>query len=474
MLLNYLLFAGLPAFAQCAPLPDSSKDLLQSLNLPVDEVGATAFSLLYGSPLVGFRQLASTSGILELDGTNVLASHATAANASLHVVVRPNVDTIYSTGAFDLSATDVVVTLPPMEDDRFYLFGFYDPYGDLFATLGSVSSSTPGRYLLRATDASCDGYEGCITSPTSIGMLLIRVEIKNNTTDVTKVAAYLSKSSLFPVNSHEPFNPPLIAADFADLSNSTALSTLEMTARLQSRAPPETARFQHAVPAILALAGIRNGSYHQPACVNLTLASALVEAAVTTFTEAPSSYPDLGNGWSVLNNTYSGSFEYGAAVVARAIVAAALYLQVTPANALYPTLGSTQTTLTDSEAYLFTFSGRPPVASNGFWSLTMYDDAGYLVANAENTYAVGDRSNITFADGDLVYNDYDGAADGTFQVLVQDAGVPPPSNWTANWLPAPAGGGSFTVTFRLYAPTAALSDGSYVYPLVTKVNAITA
>ncbi len=127
MLVHPILLAGLAAFVQAAPLPDSSNALLQSLNLPIDEVGATAFSLLYGTPLVGFRQLASTSGILELDGTNVLASHDTAANASVHVVVRPNVDTIYSTGVFDLSATDLVVTVPPMEEDRFYLFAFYDP-----------------------------------------------------------------------------------------------------------------------------------------------------------------------------------------------------------------------------------------------------------------------------------------------------------------------------------------------------------
>ncbi len=304
-------------------------------------------------------------------------------------------------------------------------------YGDLFATLGSVSASTPGEYLLRATDAHCDSYKGCITSPTPIGTLLVRVEVKNNSTDVTKVASYLSKCDLVPVNPHKPSYPPLTPADFANLSNSTALSTLEMTARLQSRAAPETARFQHAVPAILALAGIRSGSYHQPNCVNLTHASALAEAAVTAFTNSPSSFPSLGNGWSVYSSTYSGSFSSGTAIVARAVVAEQLYLQVTPANALYPTLGRKKTSLTDSKAYLFTFSGRPPVAEDGFWSLTMYNDAGYLVANAENTYAVGDRSNITFSSGGLVYNGGNGTTDGAFQVLVQDAGVPPPGNWTA-------------------------------------------
>ena len=59
----------------------------------------------------------------------------------------------------------------------------------------------------------------------------------------------------------------------------------------------------------------------------------------------------------------------------------------------------------------------------------MYDNEGYLVSNPENKWAVGDRSNITFPNGDLVYGS--GTKDGTFQVLVQDASSKPPSNWTA-------------------------------------------
>lgn len=36
-------------------------------------------------------------------------------------------DTICAEAIFDLSATDLVLTLPAMEDDRFYLAAFYDP-----------------------------------------------------------------------------------------------------------------------------------------------------------------------------------------------------------------------------------------------------------------------------------------------------------------------------------------------------------
>jgi hypothetical protein len=295
-----------------------------------------------------------------------------------------------------------------------------------------VSASAAGKYLLRSTNSSCDGYEGCITSPTVIGTLLVRVEVKNNSTDLADVDSYLLNSTLTSINPRTPSLPALTLTDFANLSNTTALSTLQLTARLESRAAPETALFQAAVPAILALAGICNGSYSQPASVNLTLASALANASASAFINAPSSYPSLGNGWSILNNSYSGSFESGTAIIPRALIAVSLYLQNTPSNALYPTLGSTQLSLTDSEAYLFTFSRKPPVADDGFWSLTIYDDDGYLVSNTENTYAVGDRSNITFPSGDLIYSN--GTKDGSFQVLVQDADVSPPSNWTTKYV----------------------------------------
>jgi hypothetical protein len=301
-------------------------------------------------------------------------------------------------------------------------------YGDNFASLGSVTASTPGNYLIRSTGSSCKGYAGCITSPTTVGSLLVRVEVKNNSTDVVDVDDYLTKSTFTSINQRQPSLPALALADFANLSNSTAISTLQLTARLESRAPPETALFRAAVPEILALAGICNGVYSKPASVNLTHAAALAEAAVTTFINTPSSSPSLGNGWSILNNSYSGSFESGTAIIPRALIAESLYLQNTPDNALYPTLGSTQLSLTGNEAYIFTFSGKPPVATFGFWSLTMYDEEGYLVANPENTYAVGDRSNITFPNGDLVYEA--GSTDASFQILVQDADVAPPSNWT--------------------------------------------
>ena len=121
----YLLLPYLFTLLKCAPLPTPSSELLSACGLTHDATGATAFALLYGSPLIQFLQLAN--GTLHYGGSNILFNHNTTATASTRNVVRPNVDTIYAEASFDLSATDLVLTLPAMEDDRFYLAAFYDP-----------------------------------------------------------------------------------------------------------------------------------------------------------------------------------------------------------------------------------------------------------------------------------------------------------------------------------------------------------
>lgn len=110
---------------QCAPLPSPCNSLLSSLGLTNDETGATAFSLLYGSPLLAFVQTATA--ILNFGESNTLYNHNTTSTPATLTVVRPNVDTIYSEAIFDLTAADLVFKLPPMEEGRFYLAAFYDP-----------------------------------------------------------------------------------------------------------------------------------------------------------------------------------------------------------------------------------------------------------------------------------------------------------------------------------------------------------
>ena len=86
----------------------------------------------------------------------------------------------------------------------------------------------------------------------------------------------------------------------------------------------------------------------------------------------------------------------------------------------------------------------PPV--NAFWSVTMYDEAGFQVANPINRFAIGDRD-------ELKYN-----VDGSLDLYLQHES--PGSDQESNWLPSPAQG-KLGVTMRLYAPKAEALDGRW-------------
>ena len=89
-----------------------------------------------------------------------------------------------------------------------------------------------------------------------------------------------------------------------------------------------------------------------------------------------------------------------------------------------------------------------------FWSLTMYDADSYLVPNAIDRYALGDRSGMKFGDGD------------SLTIVIQ--AEPPPAERQANWLPAPKQG-KFRLALRLYAPRKAVADGTWSPPPVKRV-----
>ena len=100
--------------------------------------------------------------------------------------------------------------------------------------------------------------------------------------------------------------------------------------------------------------------------------------------------------------------------------------------------------------YKVTFAQDPPV--DAFWSITMYDLPDfYLVANPIGRYSIGDRTPGLRRD-----------SDESLTIVIQHD---QPAD-TSNWLPAPAA--PFRPLLRLYQPQAAILDGTYEIPAITK------
>jgi hypothetical protein len=160
------------------------------------------------------------------------------------------------------------------------------------------------------------------------------------------------------------------------------------------------------------------------------------------------------NGWSF--TTKAGT--YGTNYIQRALVTAIGLGANRPQDAIYPT--SLKPNVIESYSgehkYVLRFpKGQlPPV--RGFWSLTMYDENMFFVANPINRYSMSVRTNPVYE------------PDGSLAIYIQNES--PGAGKEANWLPAPKG--KFHLMLRLYWPDEnppSLIDGSWKIPAVEKL-----
>lgn len=414
-------------------------------------------------------------------------------------VIKPNVDTLYSRVVLDLSQNDVVLTIPPVnETTRYFNYPVIDLFGNIIAEIGSVNGNQPGKYLIRRADdyevapgyvssnttqSLNSTYRGVVNLPTSYGTMLIRYLLFSNTTaDLDKIHAYQNASSLTNITraaGAANFTTPTLISlapngTFSGIDSPDKL--LNLSAKLVPYNQPENYTDRYRVDTTLARAGVYNGYYTAQTGINLTLAAAIANATITNDTNNPANIRQQGNDWELSTVAYQGNFgtNYGA----RAYVAIAGYQQQTVRQTLYPgykSLGFTsQASLAPNTSLLLTFSGKPKLKTTGFWSYTVYGADQYLIVNPLNRFEQGDRSyNLTYQDGSgPVYGPNANAShDGPFQVLVQNVNNTPPANWTGNWIP---GANTFSFITRWYVPEDAMTNGSYVYPKVQQIPAITA
>ena len=144
----------------------------------------------------------------------------------------------------------------------------------------------------------------------------------------------------------------------------------------------------------------------------------------------------VDNGWSMNTDTMG---VYGNYYLKRAIVSQQGLGANLPEDAIYPLNLADESgqPLDGKNKYTIHFekSEIPPV--NAFWSVTLYDDKGFQVANSINRFAVS--SWMPFQ-----YN-----ADGSLDLYFQHESPGKDKEW--NWLPAPAG--PYNLTMRSTHPS---------------------
>jgi len=442
----------------------SALGIRHAVNIVKD--GAQAY--LYGYPLVLMDATRQTHTQPETGRglVNHFAHVSGFPDHNFRQVVRPNNDTLYSNSWLDLTSEPLVLSVPDTAG-RYYVMPFMDAWTNVFASVGSrITGTETGDYLVAGPNwhGETPSDLKLIRSPTNISWLIGRIQT-NGKKDFSNVHNLQRQFFLTPLSrwGRGNANPGFfITNDNQNIaSENPSARVKQMPAgeffahlcRLMGFLPPAEA--DGPVLQILAKFGMSPGKVYdieQLGVVRRFLLKKAVEISRQKLSEMSTQDRSSENNWAVVRE---GIGVYGTAYNIRAFVALIGLGALTPAEAAYPNsqLDQNGDPLSGQHRYRIHFEAgqTPPV--DAFWSLTMYNEQGFLIDNPIRRYALGDRD-------ELQYN-----SDGSLDIFIQHQQL---TENESNWLPAPAG--KFAVTMRLYLPKAEFLSGAWQLPFIEKID----
>ncbi len=387
--------------------------------------------------------------------------------ADFRDVVRSNFDTLYSIAWLDMARDAVVVSVPDT-GGRFYLLPMLDMWSDVFASPGWRTTGTQaGHFLLTPPGWSGSVPEGMtrINAPTPTVWIIGRTKTDgpSDYEAVHKIQAGFKVTLLSdwgkaprPVEAQIDPGVDMKTAPKLQVDSMSAAKFFAYAAELLKIHPPHVT--DQPIIAQIKRIGIEPGKSFDAATLPPAVTKGLEgapESARKLMEWKVASLARVANHWSMNTDTMG---VYGNYYLKRAIVAQVGLGANLPEDAIYPlNLGDEAgRPLDGSSKYTIQFEkgAAPPV--NAFWSITLYDQDGFQVANSLNRFAVS--SWMPFK-----YN-----PDGSLTLHLQNES--PGAEREANWLPAPKG--PFNLTMRLYGPKSEALTGRWNPPPVTKVQAL--
>jgi hypothetical protein len=360
-------------------------------------------------------------------------------------IVTPANDFLYLNGWIDLGDGPVVLDIPAVEPDRYYVIELLDAFTNNFVNLSVRNAGLRGgRFVLHARGQRADVEGVPVECPTRLVWLLGRVLVKGD----EDLAAARQIARSFGLQGTQAAGPACVSqwrergdraldffqcvfdslADFPACDDESASVSMLVRAGLRERGPNDVALMPAAVQH-----GLRLGYVD---------AQRLITAFTTSRTRRSWVY-SLGLG------------RYGHDHLLRACIAMKGLGALAADEAVYTTADFDEAgePLSGSRGYELYFppGQLPPV--DAMWSLSLYGEDRFFIDNPIRRYAIGDRTH------GLKYD-----ADGGLRIPIQH--TQPASS--ANWLPAPAGG--FYLILRLYHPRTSFLEGRYAIPPVRAIN----
>jgi hypothetical protein len=373
--------------------------------------------------------------------------------------VTPNSDTPYTFMGLDLRAEPMVITVPKIEEDRYFVFQLMDLYTFNFAYIGTrATGNDGGTYLIAGPGWKGEppkGISKVIRSETDFVNVVGRTQLFNpdDLDNVKKIQAGYKLQSLSAFEGEQPLPEPKTdwirpIAPAEQKTNPEFYDVLSFLLQFTPIHPSETelrARFEKL--------GLQPGRKFDVAGLSRDMKTALVEGMKQGQKQIDDrraiAKGDSANFFGTrefLKNDFvarAAGTQVGIGANSKEEALYPIYEKDAAGNALDGTKGR----------YTLHFKGGdfPPV--DAFWSLTMYDlPAQLLVENPIDRYLINSP----------MLPNLKTDKDGGLTIYIQHDN--PGKDKEANWLPAPAG--PFMMAMRYYLPKQELLSGAWKSPEV--------
>ena len=369
-------------------------------------------------------------------------------------VATPNADFLYSQAWLDLSKGPVVLTVPDTKG-RYYLLALLDGYTNVVSSIGKRTTGTEKRQFAIVGP----GYKGAIPegtsevrSPTNLAWIFGRTAVEDKADvanaakiqDQYKLSGPATKSAPSAKGAPAPKSAtPPSAEGKSPRDQVAAMNAATFFARVAMLLPENPpSKDDAAILEKFKAIGLTPGKPFDASKLDPAMAKALddgVQAAIQAVSSAAGGLAgaDIRNGWRIDRALGRWGNDYGR----RALAAWNGIGLNAPEDAIFMStdLGAGKK-LDGANRYVLHFDAKQLPPTEGFWSVSLYDDKHRFVANPLNRYNIGSTDRLKTN------------PDGSLDIVISQANP----GGDANWLPAPKG--PFSVILRIYWPKQEVID----------------
>lgn len=412
------------------------------------------YPVFYNYKMIYATALNKQSG--EFVGFNKFKNIAMSATPSDTLVVTINNDTPYSMASLNVSDEPVVIELPKVEENRYYVMQFVDLYTFNFEYLGSrMSGNNPGKYLIAGPDWKGEtpkGINKVLKSETNLIFLVGRTQL-HSPEDVSNLKKIQEQYKLMPLHEYtkqpvpqvKKYDLPLPVWKEDDYSTPEFINVLNALLQYANVDSSET-KLRERFAKIGIVPGKRfDSSKYSPETIK-AIEKGIIEAK-KELESGVTNLRDFGNLFGTrkaLENNYMN----------RAIAAAAGIYGNTKEEAVYTgsAVDKDNQPLAGNKNYILKFSKNQLPEAKYFWSITMYNlPKRLLVRNPISRYSIGNKSK------GLKYE-----SNGDLIIYLQASS--PGKDKESNWLPTPKNE-NFNFVIRIYGPNDKVINGTWKMPL---------